>query len=69
MDRTTRPLVVVAAFASSLVVAEMRRSTQNLYAGRVEHELTQEGDGFKISRKVVRLVNSDVPLGNVTFLI
>ena len=54
---------------SSLIVAEMRRNTQNLYAGRVEHELTQDGDGFKISRKVVRLVNSDVPLGNVTFLI
>ena len=54
---------------SSLIVAEMRRSTQNLYAGRVEHELTQDGEGFKISRKVVRLVNSDVPLGNVTFLI
>ena len=54
---------------SSVMVAEMRRATQNLFAGRVEHELTQEGDGFKISRKVVRLVNSDVPLGNVTFLI
>jgi 3-phenylpropionate/cinnamic acid dioxygenase small subunit len=54
---------------SSLIVAEMRRNTQNLYAGRVEHGLTQDGDGFKISRKVVRLVNSDVPLGNVTFLI
>jgi 3-phenylpropionate/cinnamic acid dioxygenase small subunit len=55
--------------ASSLIVAEMRRSNQNLYAGRVEHRLTPDGDSYKISAKIVRLVNSDVPLGNVTFLI
>ena len=55
--------------ASALIVAEVRRNTQNLYAGQVEHELVPDGDGFRIRRKVVRLVNSDVPLGNVTFLI
>jgi 3-phenylpropionate/cinnamic acid dioxygenase small subunit len=55
--------------SSNLVVAEVRRNVQNLYAGRVEHVLAREGDGYRIRRKVVRLINSDVPLGNVTFLI
>lgn len=55
--------------ASAQIVAEVRRNTQNLYAGRVEHHLVPDGDAFRIRRKVVRLANSDVPLGNVTFLI
>jgi benzoate/toluate 1,2-dioxygenase beta subunit len=55
--------------ASAQIVAEVRRNTQNLFAGQVEHHLVPDGDSFRIRRKVVRLVNSDVPLGNVTFLI
>jgi 3-phenylpropionate/cinnamic acid dioxygenase small subunit len=55
--------------ASALIVAEVRRNAQNLYAGQVEHQLVPNGEGFRIRRKVVRLVNSDLPLGNVTFLI
>ena len=56
--------------ASTLLVAEVRRTTQNVFAGRVTHTLVTapDGDGFRIRRKIVRLVNSDVPLGNVTFL-
>jgi benzoate/toluate 1,2-dioxygenase subunit beta len=55
--------------SSALIVAEVRRNTQNVFAGQVEHQLVPEGESFRIRRKVVRLVNSDVPLGNVTFLI
>jgi benzoate/toluate 1,2-dioxygenase beta subunit len=54
---------------SALLVTEVRRNIQNVYAGRVEHRLVATEDTFLIRRKVVRLVNSDVPLGNVTFLI
>jgi 3-phenylpropionate/cinnamic acid dioxygenase small subunit len=54
--------------SSTLLVAEVRRNAQNLFAGRVTHTLVREGDGFRIRRKTVRLVNSDIPLGNVTFL-
>lgn len=57
------------ALSSNLLVAEVRRSTQNLYAARVEHLLVPDGDAFKIKRKVIWLLNRDVPLGNVTFLI
>ena len=55
--------------ASSLIVAEVRRNAQNIFAGHVEHRLLPDGDGYRIRRKVIRLVNSDVPLGNVSFLI
>ncbi|MBS1887637.1 MAG: aromatic-ring-hydroxylating dioxygenase subunit beta [Actinobacteria bacterium] len=54
---------------SKLIVAEVRRNAQNLFAGAVEHVLVPDGEGLRIRRKVVRLVNSDIPLGNVTFLI
>lgn len=57
------------ALSSNVLVAEVRRNVQNLYAARVEHALLPERDTFRIRRKTVRLVNSDVPLGNVTFLV
>lgn len=58
-----------AHVVSNLVLAEVRRDGQNLYAGQVEHDLVPNEDAFLIRRKVVRLVNSDVPLGNMAFLI
>jgi 3-phenylpropionate/cinnamic acid dioxygenase small subunit len=55
---------------STLLVAEVRRAVQTMYAGRVEHRLTRADDGgLRIRRKVVRLINSDAPLGNVSFLL
>ena len=54
--------------SSTLLVAEVRRNTQSLFAGRVAHTLVPENGSFRIRRKIVRLVNSDVPLGNVSFL-
>lgn len=55
---------------SNLVVAEVRRSRQSLYGGRVEHRLARgENAALKIRRKVVRLINSDAPLGNLSFLL
>jgi p-cumate 2,3-dioxygenase subunit beta len=55
--------------SSNLMVAEVRRGTQNVYAARVEHVLVPCDETFKIRRKVVRLLNSEAPLGNVTFLL
>jgi 3-phenylpropionate/cinnamic acid dioxygenase small subunit len=55
---------------SALLVAEVRRAEQTLYAARVEHRLTRADDGgLRIRRKVIRLINSDAPLGNVSFLL
>lgn len=56
--------------SSSLVIVEARRGDQNVYAGSVEHTLVPCGsDGYHIQRKVVRLLNADTPLGNLSFLI
>jgi 3-phenylpropionate/cinnamic acid dioxygenase small subunit len=54
---------------SNLVVAEMRRGVQSVYAGQVTHQLVPTGGSFMVRRKTVRLINSDVPLSNLTFLI
>jgi 3-phenylpropionate/cinnamic acid dioxygenase small subunit len=55
--------------ASNQIVTEVRRNVQNIYSGRFEHELVPADGGYRIRRKTIRLMNSDVPLGNVTFLI
>jgi 3-phenylpropionate/cinnamic acid dioxygenase small subunit len=55
--------------ASNLVLAEVRRARENVYAGKVVHRLIPTGDSFKVRRKTIRLINSDVPLSNLTFLI
>jgi 3-phenylpropionate/cinnamic acid dioxygenase small subunit len=56
--------------ASNVIVAEVRRNHQELYCGPVRHTLVPGPDGgLRIRRKEVHLVNSDVPLGNVTFIV
>jgi benzoate/toluate 1,2-dioxygenase beta subunit len=54
---------------SNLALAEMRRGLQSVYAGQVTHRLVPTGDSFMVRRKTIRLINSDVPLSNLTFLI
>jgi benzoate/toluate 1,2-dioxygenase subunit beta len=54
---------------SNLVLAEMRRGVQSVYAGQVTHQLVPTGESFMVRRKTIRLINSDVPLSNLTFLI
>jgi len=55
--------------ASNMILAEVRRERQQIYCGAVRHRLVRAGDGFAIRHKELRLVNSDVPLGNLTFLL
>lgn len=54
---------------SNLVLAEMRRGVQSVYAGQVTHRLVPTGESFMVRGKTIRLINSDVPLSNLTFLI
>jgi|SRR5690625_3836216 len=55
--------------ASNQLIVEVRRSVQNMYAGHYEHDLTPVGDSFQITRKDIHLIESDLALGNLTFLI
>ena len=54
---------------SNLVLAEMRRGVKSVYAGHVTHRLVPTGESFMVRGKTIRLINSDVPLSNLTFLI
>ncbi|MFD2415682.1 aromatic-ring-hydroxylating dioxygenase subunit beta [Amycolatopsis pigmentata] len=54
---------------SSLLVTEVRRGGQHSYSGAMEHLLVSTDAGLRIKQKVVRLVNADLPLGNLSFLI
>ena len=55
-DTTTR---VDSSFIVN--VQDLRANRSHAYFGRYEHELRLEGDGWKISRKVIRLMNDVVP--------
>jgi len=51
------------------MLVELRRSKQDVFAGRSIHRLRREGDGFRISHKKVLLVNNDEVIDNLTFLV
>lgn len=55
--------------SSNLMVTEARRGRQSLYAGEVDHRLRPTESGLSIVYKEIRLINSDFPLGNLTFLL
>ncbi len=42
-------------------VYDVRSNRSHTYFGRYEHELLHEGDMWKISRKIIRLMNDVVP--------
>jgi benzoate/toluate 1,2-dioxygenase beta subunit len=55
--------------SSNFMLVELRRSKQDVFAGRTIHRLRPEGDSFRISHKKVLLVNNDEVIENLTFLI
>jgi 3-phenylpropionate/cinnamic acid dioxygenase small subunit len=44
---------------STLIMAESREDRQRLFAGRQQHRLRREADGFRIVQKRVDLINCD----------
>ena len=55
--------------SSNFILVELRRSKQDVFAGRTIHRLRPEGDSFRISQKKVLLVNNDEVIDNLTFLV
>lgn len=56
--------------ASTLVLTEVRNNRQQTFAGRQVHVLQRQEDGqLKMREKHVFLVNNDVPMPNLTFVI
>lgn len=57
------------AVESNCLIAEMRRSRQDVFAARTLHTLRPAGDSFRIALKKVLLLNNDDPIDNLTFLV
>lgn len=58
-----------ATVRSTFNVTALRRGRMDIFAGRVIHKLRSEGDSFKIAYKKVLLINNDIVIHNLTFLI
>jgi 3-phenylpropionate/cinnamic acid dioxygenase small subunit len=58
-----------AMVRSTFNVTALRRGRMDTFAGRAIHKLRPEGDSFKIAYKKVLLINNDVVIHNLTFLI
>jgi 3-phenylpropionate/cinnamic acid dioxygenase small subunit len=57
------------AVESNCLIAELRRSRQDLFAARVLHTLRPAGASFRIALKKVLLLNNDEAIDNLTFLV
>ena len=65
VDRAAGGFVTEATF----VLYELRGGETQLLAGRYFHELVAGGNGLRIRRKTVELVNRTEPLFNLTFVL
>ncbi|HEX2197282.1 MAG TPA: aromatic-ring-hydroxylating dioxygenase subunit beta [Burkholderiales bacterium] len=54
--------------ASTLQLIEWRQEKQRVWGALVEHELRRAGEGFRIARKRVDLVNSEAELDGIAIL-
>jgi Small subunit of phenylpropionate dioxygenase len=59
----------VVTVTAKFVIAELRRSTQTIYAGRYVYHLVRKSDQWKIRMKKVELINNNEFLGNVSFIL
>ncbi|MGA2412272.1 MAG: aromatic-ring-hydroxylating dioxygenase subunit beta [Candidatus Binataceae bacterium] len=57
------------AVESNFIIAEIRRSKQDFFAGRMLHTLRPAGGSFRIALKKVLLLNNDEAIDNLTFLV
>lgn len=55
--------------ACNFLITTVRRGMQEQHAGRVMHALAIDSESFRIRKKTVLLVNNDLPVGNLTFLL
>jgi p-cumate 2,3-dioxygenase subunit beta len=58
-----------AQVRSAMMLYELRRGRERIFAGRCEYRLRRELDGWKIAAKTVILVNNDEVIDNLTFIV
>ena len=54
---------------SNCLIGAARRGRERIFIGNYEHVLRPEGDEWRIARKTCRLLSSDQPVGNLTFIL
>lgn len=54
---------------SNLVIYEHRRGRTTIYPGWQLHRLVDQGQGWRIRRKIINLIDCDEPHGNLTFIL
>lgn len=54
---------------SNFVIYEVRVGEQRSFAGAYEHHLRKESGGWRIALKKIWLINRDLPIYNLTFLV
>ena len=64
-----RPIEGGFAVEANFILAELRRSAQDIFAGRVIYTLRPNGNSFSIALKKVLLLNNDEAIGNLTFIV
>ena len=57
------------AVTSRFVLGEARMDQQTLWIGRAKHVLRREGGRLMLKEKHVFLINNDMTMGNLTFII
>lgn len=73
--RTLSNIVVVSSSDESIsgsahfIIGESRYDQQQVWFGRAEYELVRTGTGLKIRRKKVIMLNNDMTMGNMSFLV
>ncbi|MFG1476832.1 aromatic-ring-hydroxylating dioxygenase subunit beta [Xanthobacter agilis] len=50
-------------------LTEFRRARERTYVADMEYRLERGAEGFKIGRKVVRLINADHALGGISYIL
>ena len=55
----------VCVVKSRFIMLQYRREEQDVFGGSYTHTLKVEGQGFKIKKKKIDLINCDAPLGNI----
>jgi benzoate/toluate 1,2-dioxygenase beta subunit len=58
-----------ALLRSNFVIFEHRRARSNFFAGWQRHKLVKQDGSWRINQKTINLINSDDPLGNITFIL
>lgn len=58
-----------AQLQSALIIYELRRGRERVFAGRCRYQLRREAAIWKIAAKTVILVNNDEVIDNLTFIV